>query len=216
MIDELQADLAQLWTAGTLPSRPGRKAHNCHLELRGGGRVTRQGRSIAEDARQRVDTPPAPQLLRRDLCRRPYARPRRVTHPRTRSAALAAANAELTSGTATPRRAATARAMAPHRGAGRFDGLEGGHSEQASTRRSALFGPPRGRPPVSSRPIAPGPGRHREDPARIAATRDSAWPLYRQIATIVALALPRLDERDRGRPLEPPDPSGPYSASQSL
>ena len=37
VIDELQADLAQLWTAGTLPSRPGRKAHNCHLELRGGG-----------------------------------------------------------------------------------------------------------------------------------------------------------------------------------
>jgi len=103
VIDELQADLAQLWTAGPPPSRPPRSYSVATLSP-------------------------------------PYARSRRVTHPRTRSAALAAANAELTSGTATPRRAATARAMAPHRGAGRFDGLEGGHSEQASTRRSALFG----------------------------------------------------------------------------
>ena len=46
-----------------------------------------------------------------------------------RSATLAAVNAELTSATATPKRSATALAIAPHRGARRLEGLDAGHSE---------------------------------------------------------------------------------------
>ena len=55
---------ASSWTAGTIPSRPGRKAHNCCLSGGAGG-VSPEGPERSGGRAKRVDTPPAPQLRRR-------------------------------------------------------------------------------------------------------------------------------------------------------
>ena len=57
---------------------------------------------------------------------------------RRRSTSTAAVSAWRTTAAETPTAAATSRAIAPHRGGRRFEGLVAGQIEHARTKRSAL------------------------------------------------------------------------------
>ena len=101
------APAASAWTAGTPPSRLGRKAHNCCLSGGTDG-VSPAGPQRSEGRAQRVDTPAGPELLRFD--------------PPRHLCALSAAgqvntmtlNPEAACAARTPRRPADRRRPYPH------------------------------------------------------------------------------------------------------